>query len=302
MERIYTINSYLKKRFGCKVVKLAIDGGFTCPNRDGTKGTGGCIFCSSTGSGEMASDIESQIRLLSDKWPNAGKYLAYFQSHTNTYAPVDELREKFMSALAHPDISGIVIATRPDCLGDDVLELLAEISRDHFIWVEMGLQTVHEKTAHLINRCYPLSVYDDAVSSLNRLGIPYVTHLILGLPGETPEMMRQSVEYVCRNNLFGIKFHLLNLVKGSTMEKLYPGYTSFDSIESYIDLVCDLIEIIPPDVTVHRLTGDVPRPLLLTPSWSYRKRTILNGIQHELAARGSVQGCRLDDDLHKKNK
>lgn len=292
MKQIYTINDYLKEHFGYKIAKLSLPGGSTCPNRDGTKGTGGCIFCSEMGSGDTAGDVDSQIRLLADKWPNIKKYLAYFQSYTSTYAPVTELRKKFYDVLKKDNIVGIAIATRPDCLGDNVLKLLGEINREHFMWIELGLQTIHKNTADLINRCYDLSVYDKAVSNLENLGIPYVTHLILGLPGETKEDMIKSVKYVCEKNIFGIKLHMLNTVKGSAMEKMYPGYTSFDSIEEYVKLVCDLLEIIPPDVTIHRLTGDVLRPLLIAPEWSYKKRTILNGIRRELKERNSYQGIR----------
>lgn len=293
MERIYTINNYLKNVFGTKVVKLSIDGGFTCPNRDGSKGTGGCIFCSSEGSGELASDIDKQISLLSKKWPNVDKYLAYFQSHTNTYAPVDELRKKYYEALNNPKISGIVIATRPDCLNDDVLELLDEINKAHFMWLEMGLQTIHEKTADFINRCYPLEEYDKAVANLNKLNIKYVTHLILGLPGETREMMKESVKYVCKNNLFGIKLHMLNIVKGSRLANDYPDYSFFKDTDDYVNFVCDLLEIIPNNITIHRMTGDVPRELLLAPPWSFKKRTILNGITKELKKRNTFQGYSL---------
>ena len=289
---INTVSKYLKSYFGEKTVKLSIDGGFTCPNRDGTKGSGGCIFCSADGSGDFASTIEEQIALLSDKWPNA-KYLAYFQNHTNTYAPVEVLRKKFYEALSHPLISGIAIATRPDCINEEVLDLLSEINENHFLWVELGLQTIHEKTAKLINRCYDLPVYDTAISQLNARGIKTVVHLILGLPGESCQEMEQSVRYVCKSGIWGIKLHMLNVVKGSSMAISYPDYCSFDTIEEYVNLVCDLIEIIPPEITIHRLSADAPRKILISPSWSYRKRTILNGIHTELARRGSSQGCRL---------
>lgn len=205
--RINTINTYLKKRFGGKTVKLSLDGGFTCPNRDGSKGVGGCLFCSASGSGDMAagsgdilSDLDSQIQLLSGKWPRAG-YIAYFQSHTNTYAPVEELREKFYSALKHPGVTGIAIATRPDCLPDDVVELLAEINEKTFMWVELGLQTIHESTAGEMNLCYTVKDYDDAADRLISKGIRVVTHLILGLPGETPDMALASVKHVCTKNI-----------------------------------------------------------------------------------------------------
>ena len=291
--RYRSVSTYLKDKFGEKTIKLAIDGGFTCPNRDGTKGTGGCIFCSDSGSGEFASDIEDQIRLFSDKWPRA-KYLAYFQNHTNTYAPVSELREKYYAVLANPKIEGLVIGTRPDCLSEEVLDLLSEISRTHFLWVELGLQTIHNETARLINRCYDLSVFDDAMRRLSVRGIKAVVHLILGLPGESREEMLDSVRYVSSlPELFGMKLHLLNIVKGSQMEFPYPDYQPFASIEEYVNLVVDCLEIIPPEVTIHRLTGDAPRSILINPPWSFNKRTILNSINDRLNLLDSWQGKRL---------
>jgi len=213
-QSFHTIGNYLKKRFGCKVIKLSLDAGFTCPNRDGTKGIGGCIFCSADGSGDFASDIPSQIRLLSKKWPS-GKYIAYFQSHTNTYAPVEVLREKYEEALKYPDVIGIAIATRPDCLSSEILELLSELNKKTFLWVELGLQTIHDTTAEMINRCYPLSSFDRAVDELSGLSIKTVVHLILGLPGETREDMLSSVRYVCSKEIFGIKLHLMNVLEAS---------------------------------------------------------------------------------------
>lgn len=292
-ERYNTISTWLKKQFGQKTVKLSIDGGFTCPNRDGTKSTGGCIFCSSMGGGDFASTISSQISLIADKWPNA-KYIAYFQNHTNTYAPADELRRKYYDALSDPLISGIAIATRPDCLPDDVLDLLSEINESHFLWVELGLQSIHEKTGELINRCCSLEDYDKAIKALNDRGIRTVVHLILGLPGETRQDMTDSVSYVAKSGAWGLKLHMLNVVKGSLMETLYKDYNSFDSIEEYVNFVCDLLEIIPPEIVIHRLTADAPRKILITPEWSYRKRTILNGINAELKRRGTYQGSALD--------
>lgn len=296
-QRFYSIGTYLKEKMGSKVVKLSIDGNFTCPNRDGTKGTGGCIFCSAAGSGDLASDIPSQIRLLSGKWPNA-RYLAYFQSHTNTYAPVKRLRRQYEDALSYPGIVGLAVATRPDCLPEDVLDLLSELNERTFLWVELGLQTMHEDTALLINRCYPLSVYEEAVRRLTERNIRVVTHLILGLPGETKEQMLSSVRYVCGrqpggSHIFGIKLHMLNLVRGSQMERLYPDYVSFGSIEEYVDLVVAALEQIPPDITIHRLSGDAPRPTLIAPEWSYRKRTILNSIHKALRERDTRQGAAL---------
>ena len=221
-KRYHSISTWLKRTFGEKTIKLAIDGGFTCPNRDGSKGVGGCIFCSDSGSGEFASDIDGQIRLLSDKWPHA-RYLGYFQNHTNTYAPVSELAAKYNEVLKNPKIEGLVIGTRPDCLSEEVLDLLSVINKTHFLWVELGLQTIHEDSANLINRCYDLSVFDQAMVQLSARGIKTVVHLILGLPGESHDDMLDSVRYVSSiPGLFGMKLHLLNIVKGSQMEYLYP--------------------------------------------------------------------------------
>ena len=292
-KRYNSISNYLKHEFGEKTIKLAIDGGFTCPNRDGSKGFGGCTFCSDTGSGEFSSNIDDQIRLLSDKWPNA-KYLGYFQNHTNTYAPVSELREKYYAILNNEKIEGLVIGTRPDCLSENVLELLSEINKTHFLWVELGLQTIHEETARSINRCYDLSVFNDAMNKLSRFEIKTVVHLILGLPGETKEMMLESVKYVGAMRPFGMKLHLLNVVKGSTMAKSMPDYVSFNSIDEYVELVVDCLEYIPKEVTIHRLTADAPRPILISPVWSFNKRTILNGIDDRLNLLDTWQGKKVD--------
>lgn len=300
-ERYNSISDCLKKEFGGKTVKLSVDAGFTCPNRDGSKGSGGCRFCSEGGSGElaahsssMAESVTEQINRLSAKWPDAN-YIAYFQSFTNTYAPVEVLKERYYAALDDPRISGIAIATRPDCLPDDVLDLLEDINKEHFMWVELGLQSVHRETQDAMNLCYTTEDYDRSVGELKRRGIRFVTHLILGLPGETEDMMFGSLRYVCDDPArrpFGLKLHLMNIVKTSTLYKEMPDYVPFDSIESYVDLVVRCLEIIPSEITIHRLTGDVPRKILVSPEWSYRKRTILNAINKELAVRGSCQGAR----------
>ena len=308
--RFNSIGSELRKQFGRRTVKLSIDAGFTCPNRDGTCGYGGCAFCSGGGSGELASHIEAdslslrqsvsesiseQITLLSDKWPDAA-YIAYFQSHTNTYAPVQVLRSLYYEALNDPRVSGIAIATRPDCLGPDVLDLLEEISHDHFMWVELGLQTIHPDTSEAMGIGYTLDVYDQAVNDLISRDIRVVTHLILGLPGETNDMMLDSVRYVCSQPVYGIKLHLMNVVKTSRLSEMMPDYVPFDSIEDYVSLVIKCLEIIPEDITIHRLTGDVPRRLLIAPEWSFRKRTILNMINRELARLDTYQGAALNSD------
>ena len=289
-QRFHSISTWLKRQFGEKTIKLAIDGGFTCPNRDGSKGHGGCLFCSDNGAGEFASNVEDQIQLYADKWPNA-RYLGYFQNHTNTYAPVEELREKYEAILANPKIEGLVIGTRPDCLSEEVLDLLGEINKTHFLWIELGLQTMHEETAELINRCYSLDVFEKAMEGLRNRGIKTVVHLILGLPGETREMMLDSVRYVANQpDLFGMKLHLLNVVKGSRMALDYSEYQPFASIEEYVNLVVECLELIPPQVTIHRLTGDAPRSILITPPWSFNKRTILNSINEQLHLRDTWQG------------
>ena len=328
--RINMISPWLKNHYEelglsapAKIVKLSLDGGFTCPNRDGSKGTGGCLFCSESGSGDMASSLAGadskdingsgitaalnrQIELLSDKWPSDKydlKYIAYFQSHTNTYAPVDELRAKFEAALETPGVIGLAIATRPDCLPDDVLELLSELNQKTFMWVELGLQTIHDETASAMNLCHNLADYDDAVSKLAARGIRVVTHLILGLPDETREMMLDSVRYACRpietsgcqdgtstGRIFGLKLHMLNVVRGSGMAEAMPDYIPFESMEDYIDLLISALEIVPPEITLHRISGDAPRSTLIAPSWSYKKRTILNTIHREMRVRNTWQG------------
>lgn len=287
--RVNTIGRYLKDRFGHKVVKLSLDGGFTCPNRDGHISTGGCLFCSDEGGSDFASDIEGQIALLSRKWPDCG-HLAYFQNHTNTYAPVPILREKYERALASPEVCGIAVATRPDCLPEDVLDLLDELNHKQFLWVELGLQTIHEETAALINRGYALPVFDQAMQDLSDRNILTVVHVILGLPGESREQMLDSVRYVAASGAWGIKLHLLNVVKNSRMAVEMPDYVPFQSMDEYVELVCDCLELLPPEMVVHRMTADVPQKTLIAPEWSYRKRTVLNRIFAEMTRRDSWQG------------
>ena len=317
--RINMISPWLKKHFAredvsgipdgrtLKIVKLSLDGGFTCPNRDGSKGTGGCCFCSESGSGDMASGtaegvrkaMQRQISLLSDKWPREKyrlKYIAYFQSHTNTYGPVDKLRSLFEAALELPDVVGLAIATRSDCISREAMELLSELNEKTFLWVELGLQTIHDETAKAMNLCHGFADYRKTASELAARNIRIVTHLILGLPGESREMMLKSVAEACRTpeNLFGLKLHMLNVVKGSGMEIKYPDYVPFETMEDYVDLLIEALEIIPPGITLHRISGDAPRSTLIAPEWSYRKRTILNKIHSEMRRRNTWQG-RLRD-------
>lgn len=301
----HPIGQALKETFGGRIVKLSLESGLTCPNRDGALGIGGCSFCSAAGSGELSGQIPEQIALLAKKWPDAAGYIAYFQSHTNTYAPPAQLRGLWEEALSHPGVVGLAISTRPDCLSMEILGLLSEFNQKTFLWVELGLQTIHDDTARRMNRCYETTAYFDAVRNLDALGIRIVTHLILGLPGETTLQMEETVRAVCRRSagkplIYGIKFHLFNLVRGSALANTLPDYVPFDTPEDYIRLVSDLLSLVPPEVTIHRLTGDVPRRLLISPEWSFRKRTILNGILAYMNANGIKQGCRefLQPDGH----
>ncbi len=299
-KRYHTLNYELRKIFFQKVIKLSLDGGFTCPNRDGSIGTKGCIFCSEQGSGEFSAprslDIKQQINqqkeFLSPKW-RTGKYIAYFQNFTNTYAPVDELRKKFYEAISCDDIVGLAIATRPDCLPEDVLDLLEELSKKTFLWIELGLQTIHENTAKLISRGYSLKCFEEAVQRLKNRNITTVTHLILGLPGERREDILKSVEYVGQKGIWGVKLHLLHILRNTDLYKLYmqEKFKLFTQ-EEYISLIADALEILPPDVVVHRVTGDGAKDLLVGPRWSLNKLAVLTGIDGELKKRGTYQGYK----------
>ncbi|MBR1763317.1 MAG: TIGR01212 family radical SAM protein [Eubacterium sp.] len=284
-----TLNSHLKEKVGCKVYKLAIDGGFTCPNRDGALDTRGCIFCSKGGSGEFAGNrnlsvteqIEQGKRLVEKKIKD-GKYIAYFQAFTNTYAPLSELREKYYQAINHPDIVALSIGTRPDCLGGEVLNLLDEINRIKPVFVELGLQTIHEKTAEYIRRGYPLSCYDTAVDNLHSIGINVVTHLIIGLPGESINDILESVSYVCKKT-DGIKLQLLHILKGTDLEKEYNECkVKTLSLEEYVDIIKQCVDIIPKSVVVHRITGDGAKKDLVAPQWSADKKKVLNTLNNAL--------------------
>lgn len=292
-----TVNNYLKERFGCKVYKISINGGFTCPNRDGTLGDRGCIFCSGYGSGDFTEDeglsVTEQIergkkRVAGKMGRPSGKYIAYFQAFTNTYAPVSRLRELFTEAINHPDIVILSVATRPDCLPEEVLELLSELNEIKPVWVELGLQTIHEESAKYIRRGYPLSVYEEAVKELNKRGIEVITHVILGLPGESREDMLETVRYVGENKApgkpAGIKLQLLHVIEGTDLAKDYAaGRFTCMSMEKYVDLVHDCIELLPDDMVVHRMTGDGAKKTLIAPLWSGDKKRVLNALNHRLS-------------------
>lgn len=288
--KYYSLNHYLRDTFGDKVYKLSLDGGFTCPNRDGTIDTRGCIFCSKGGSGDFAESrilpiteqIEQGKKRVESKI-KSGKYIAYFQAFTNTYAPVEALRKKFYEAINHKDIVALSIATRPDCLGDDILALLDELNKIKPVFVELGLQTIHEKSAAYIRRGYPLSVYDDAVRKLKAIGINIVVHVILGLPNESKADMLETVKYVCNSGINGIKLQLLHILKNTDLaDEYYRGNVKVLELDEYIDLVKACVAIIPKDIVIHRLTGDGAKKDLIAPLWSADKKNVLNNINKAL--------------------
>lgn len=282
----YSFNKYLRDTFGDKVYKISINAGFTCPNRDGTLGTRGCIFCSKGGSGDFAESsklsvteqIESGKKRV-EKKIKSGKYIAYFQAFTNTYAPLEILREKFFEAINHPDIVALSIATRPDCLPNKVIELLSELNKIKPVFVELGLQTIHEKSAKYIRRGYELSVYDEAVKNLKNIGVNIVTHVIIGLPNETKEDILKTVKYVCDIGTNGIKLQLLHVLKNTDLADEYEkGKFEVLTMEEYLDIIKSCVDIIPKDIVIHRLTGDGAKKDLIAPLWSADKKKVLNAI------------------------
>lgn len=294
--RIITANEYYKRTFGQKIYKLSLDAGCTCPNRDGTLGSKGCIFCSNGGSGEFAADrtksitaqIEEAKGRVDAKMPknaDSNKYIAYFQAFTNTYGKADELKAKYLEAISHPDIVALSIATRPDCISDEMLEIISSINKSIPVFVELGLQTIHESTAKYIRRGYKLETYDKCVERLSSKGIDIITHIILGLPGESEEMMLQSVDYVRKtteqypNITCGIKLQLLHVLKGTDLEKAYnDGVFEVLTLEEYVDIIYKSLAILEDKVVIHRLTGDGDKKLLVAPLWSANKKLVLNEI------------------------
>lgn len=285
-----SFNKYLKDKFGQKVYKISLDGGFTCPNRDGKTGTRGCIFCSKGGSGDFAESREMSIteqiesgKKKVEKKIKSGKYIAYFQAFTNTYAPVEILRQKYEEAINHPDIVALSIATRPDCLGDDVLRLLDEMNKIKPVFVELGLQTIHQKSAKYIRRGYDLSVYDKAVRDLKKIGVNVVVHVILGLPNESENDMLETVKYVCESGANGIKLQLLHVIDGTDLAKDYEkGLFKTLEFDEYVNLIVKCVKIIPKDIVIHRLTGDGAKKDLIAPLWSADKKRVLNAINKAL--------------------
>lgn len=297
-KRYHTWNHHLRQLFGEKIFKVPLDAGFTCPNRDGEVTTGGCTFCSARGSGDFAGNRRDNLTTqfndvrnrMHKKWPDA-KYIGYFQAYTNTYAPAEELREMYKVILEQEDVVGLSIATRPDCLPDDVVELLAEINEKTYLWVELGLQTVHDHIGELINRGHDYQCYVDAVEKLRKHNIRVCSHIIYGLPQETDEMMLETAREVSMLDIQGLKVHLLHLLKKTPMVKQYEqGLLQFLEKDQYVNLVVRTLEMMPPDMVIHRITGDGPADLLIGPMWSLKKWEVLNSIDRQLREQNTWQG------------
>lgn len=310
----YSLDAYCKNTFGEKLYKIALDAGFTCPNRDGTLDSRGCIFCSAGGSGDFAASLSSPAdfkraltegqKRLSGKQTGA-RFIAYFQAYTGTYAPVSYLDTIYRAALSDEKVAGISIATRPDCLPAEVLQLLKILKADYpdkFIWVELGLQTIHEKTARFIRRGYALACFEEAVCALDSLSIPVIVHLILGLPGETKDDMLASVSYLNSKPVWGIKLQLLHILKNTDLGTLYQEKPDdicvFSNRDSYLDTLIDCIGQLRSDIVIHRVTGDAPKSLLLAPLWSGDKRGVLNALHKKMKERSVFQGKNRKEDFH----
>ena len=300
----YSLDYYLKETFGTKVYKLALDGGMTCPNRDGTIGTGGCIFCSEGGSGDFAAKRDVSVRAqvdaaklrVSSKISVDGPFIAYFQSYTNTYAPLAYLEQIFSEAISLPEICALSIGTRPDCLPDETIELLSRLNQEKPVWVELGLQTIHEKTAEFIRRGYKLSVFEDAYHRLKAAGLSVIVHVILGLPGESNEDILDTIQYLASlehdgKHIDGIKLQLLHVLKGTDLNDIYlSGAFKTMELDEYLELVSACIKLLPQDIVIHRISGDGPKSILTAPLWSGNKRLVLNSMTKYLKEHEVWQG------------
>ena len=299
-KRYFTLNQHLRQVFGTKVIKVSLDAGLSCPNRDGTLSYGGCIFCSEKGSGDFAGDrglaIDEQFAQVRQrtvkKWPKA-KYIAYFQSFTATYGPVDYLKNLYEEALNLDDVVGLSISTRPDCLNEEILTVLADLNRKTYLWVELGLQSIHSKSLEWMNRGHDYHCFQQGLAQLRQRNIRVCAHVILGLPCESPAEMLKTAQTVAYEDIQGIKLHSLHILRGTRLASLYEK-EKFEllSKEQYIDLVADILEILPPDLIIHRLMGDGPAKDVIAPEWTRRKWEILNGIDQEMARRNSFQGSK----------
>lgn len=297
--RFYSLNQFLRQKHGEKVIKLSIDGGFTCPNRDGRLSTKGCLFCSEKGSGDFTAyqkgsitlQLDEAIKLLSPKWGTTQKYIAYFQSFTNTYASLSVLKEKYEEALSYPGVVGIAIATRPDCLDDEIIAYLHELSNRTHLWIEIGLQTIHESTAKLINRGYDLKCFETAMSKLQAAHIETVVHLIVGLPGESKEDLLTSVKYISKLPLQGVKIHMLHILDNAPLGAYYTKHPfPIMNREDYVPLIGEIVSLLPPHFVIHRLTGDGDGKHLIAPLWTKNKKQVLNEINHYFKVASIYQG------------
>lgn len=294
-------SAYLKKRFGKKVIKIGLNGGFTCPNLDGTKGKGGCIYCSAKGSGDFGGDpcrsiseqFEEGKKKLASKWGSDLLYIPYFQANTNTYSPIEKLKRLYGEALEQENVVGLAVSTRPDCISEETADYLAELSRETYLTVELGLQTIHDNTAQLINRCHTYSDFLRGYEMLEKREINVCVHIINGLPFETREMMLATAKALGRLRPHAVKIHLLHIIRGTALAEMFErGAFEEMSMDGYIETVCDQLELLHPETLIERITGDGDRETLIAPLWSRDKKSVLNGIDKELRRRNSVQGCK----------
>ena len=300
-KRYHTLDYFYKNKFNSKVFKVSLNAGFSCPNIDGTVGTGGCIYCSNSGSGDFAGNLEDDLvtqfnnikSVLHKKWPKA-KYIGYFQAHTNTYAPLETLKEKYEAILSLDNVVGLSIATRPDAISEECLDYLEELSKKTYLTIELGLQTIHEKTTKLINRCHTLKTFEEMVKQLRKRNINVVVHIINGLPFETEEMMIETVKYLNTLDIQGIKIHMLHILKNTKLEDLY-NKTNFHVLtkDEYVNIVCNQLEYLRPEIVVNRITGDPVKEDLIEPTWLIKKFCVLNDIDKEQLNRNSYQGLKI---------
>ena len=299
-KRYYALDYFYKNKFGKKIAKISLNGGFTCPNKDGTKGTGGCIYCSKLGSGDYAGNVKDDIvtqfrnikKIMDKKWKDT-LYVGYFQANSNTYASVDRLKELYEPILKEKDVVGLSIATRCDCLDDDVLDYLDELNKRTYLTIELGLQTMHEKTSILINRCHTLKEFEDGIKKLRDRNIDVVVHIINGLPNETEDMMIETAKYLNKLDIQGIKIHMLHIIKNTKLEEYYnKNPFKILSKDEYIDIVIKQLEYLKEDIVIHRLTGDPDPDELIEPLWTIKKIDVLNGIDKEMSKRNTYQGIK----------
>ncbi|MBP3445520.1 MAG: TIGR01212 family radical SAM protein [Bacilli bacterium] len=302
-KRYHTLDYFYKNKFNSKVFKVSLNASFTCPNIDGTVGYGGCIYCSNLGSGEYAGDKNKDLtiqfkevkNIMEKKWPNS-KYIGYFQAHTNTYAPLEELKEKYETILSLDNVVGLNIATRPDSISIECMDYLEELSKRTYLTIELGLQTIHEKTSKLINRCHSLECFNNCIKELRKRNINIVVHIINGLPYETKEMMIETIKYLNNLDIQGIKIHMLSILKNTKLELMYKENPfHILSKEEYVEIVCDQLEYLRPEIVINRITGDPKVDDLIEPNWLVKKFTVLNEIDKEMVRRDSYQGKKISD-------